>query len=72
MCFRSRLDGSAKVVLVGQEGAQDESLSHRSFTGGTEPACSTCCATSADPAFLSSGIGRFRRHGGRLDAAGQA
>jgi len=35
MFFRGRLDGSAKVVLVGQEGAQDESLSHRSFTGGT-------------------------------------
>jgi uracil-DNA glycosylase len=33
--FRGRLDGSAKVVVVGQEGAQDESLSHRSFTGGT-------------------------------------
>jgi hypothetical protein len=36
MCFRGRLDGSAKVVLVGQEGAQDESLSHRSSIGGTE------------------------------------
>jgi uracil-DNA glycosylase len=35
MFLRGRLDGSAKVVLVGQEGAQDESLSHRSFTGGT-------------------------------------
>ena len=35
MFFRGRLDGSAKVVIVGQEGAQDESLSHRSFTGGT-------------------------------------
>jgi uracil-DNA glycosylase len=35
MFFRGRLDGTAKVVLVGQEGAQDESLSHRSFTGGT-------------------------------------
>src|ERR671936_2334871 len=35
MFFRGRLDGSARVVLVGQEGAQDESLSHRSFTGGT-------------------------------------
>jgi uracil-DNA glycosylase len=35
MFFRGRLDRSAKVVLVGQEGAQDESLSHRSFTGGT-------------------------------------
>jgi uracil-DNA glycosylase len=35
MFFRGRLDGSAKVVVVGQEGAQDESLSHRSFTGGT-------------------------------------
>jgi hypothetical protein len=34
MFFRGRLDGSAKVVLVGQGGAQDESLSHRSFTGG--------------------------------------
>jgi uracil-DNA glycosylase len=35
MFFRGRLDGSAKVVVIGQEGAQDESLSHRSFTGGT-------------------------------------
>jgi uracil-DNA glycosylase len=35
MFFRGRLDGSATVVVVGQEGAQDESLSHRSFTGGT-------------------------------------
>jgi uracil-DNA glycosylase len=35
MFFRGRLDGSARVVVVGQEGAQDESLSHRSFTGGT-------------------------------------
>ncbi len=35
MFFRGRLDGSAKIVVVGQEGAQDESLSHRSFTGGT-------------------------------------
>ena len=35
MFFRGRLDGPAKVVVVGQEGAQDESLSHRSFTGGT-------------------------------------
>jgi uracil-DNA glycosylase len=35
MFFRGRLDGSAKVVIVGQEGAQDESLSHRSFTGGS-------------------------------------
>ena len=35
MFFRGRLDGSAKVLIVGQEGAQDESLSHRSFTGGT-------------------------------------
>lgn len=35
MFFRGRLDGLARVVLVGQEGAQDESLSHRSFTGGT-------------------------------------
>jgi hypothetical protein len=35
MFFRGRLDGSAKVLVVGQEGAQDESLAHRSFTGGT-------------------------------------
>jgi uracil-DNA glycosylase len=35
MFYRGRLDGSAKVMLVGQEGAQDESLAHRSFTGGT-------------------------------------
>jgi uracil-DNA glycosylase len=35
MFYRGRLDGSARVLLVGQEGAQDESLSHRSFTGGT-------------------------------------
>src|SRR5918994_970245 len=35
MFFRGRLDGSAMVVIVGQEGAQDESLAHRSFTGGT-------------------------------------
>jgi uracil-DNA glycosylase len=35
MFFRGRLDGTARVLVVGQEGAQDESLSHRSFTGGT-------------------------------------
>ncbi len=35
MFYRGRLDGSARVLVVGQEGAQDESLSHRSFTGGT-------------------------------------
>jgi uracil-DNA glycosylase len=35
MFFRGRLDGSARVVVIGQEGAQDESLAHRSFTGGT-------------------------------------
>jgi hypothetical protein len=35
MFYRGRLDGSAKVMVVGQEGAQDESLAHRSFTGGT-------------------------------------
>jgi uracil-DNA glycosylase len=35
MFYRGRLDGSARVLIVGQEGAQDESLSHRSFTGGT-------------------------------------
>jgi uracil-DNA glycosylase len=35
MFFRGRLDGSAKVLVIGQEGAQDESLSRRSFTGGT-------------------------------------
>jgi uracil-DNA glycosylase len=36
MFYRGRLgDQQVKVLLVGQEGAQDESLSHRSFTGGT-------------------------------------
>src|SRR4051812_4099652 len=35
MFYRGRLDGSARVLIIGQEGAQDESLSHRSFTGGT-------------------------------------
>ena len=35
MFYRGRLDGAARVLLIGQEGAQDESLSHRSFTGGT-------------------------------------
>jgi uracil-DNA glycosylase len=35
MFYRGRLDGTARVVIVGQEGAQDESLSHHSFTGGT-------------------------------------
>jgi uracil-DNA glycosylase len=36
MFYRGRLrDNSVKVVVIGQEGAQDESLSHRSFTGGT-------------------------------------
>jgi len=36
MFYRGRLEGGgAHVLVVGQEGAQDESLSHRSFTGGT-------------------------------------
>lgn len=36
MFYRGRLrDGQVKVLVIGQEGAQDESLSHRSFTGGT-------------------------------------
>ncbi len=36
MFYRGRLgDNAAKVLVIGQEGAQDESLSHRSFTGGT-------------------------------------
>jgi uracil-DNA glycosylase len=36
MFYRGRLgDDEVKVLLIGQEGAQDESLSHRSFTGGT-------------------------------------
>lgn len=36
MFYRGRLgDGQAKVLVVGQEGAQDESLAHRSFVGGT-------------------------------------
>ncbi len=36
MFYRGRLgDHQVKVLVVGQEGAQDESLSHRAFTGGT-------------------------------------
>lgn len=36
MFYRGRLrDNSVKVLIIGQEGAQDESLSHRAFTGGT-------------------------------------
>jgi len=36
MFYRGRLqDNAVKVLILGQEGAQDESLSHRSFTGGT-------------------------------------
>lgn len=36
MFYRGRLgDHQIKILIVGQEGAQDESLSHRSFTGGT-------------------------------------
>lgn len=36
MFYRGRLrDNRVKVLIIGQEGAQDESLSHRSFTGGT-------------------------------------
>jgi uracil-DNA glycosylase len=36
MFYRGRLgDEQVKVLIVGQEGAQDESLAHRSFAGGT-------------------------------------
>lgn len=36
MFYRGRLaDGRVKVLVIGQEGAQDESLGHRSFVGGT-------------------------------------
>ena len=36
MFYRGRLKKNAvKVLIIGQEGAQDESLAHRSFTGGT-------------------------------------
>lgn len=36
MFYRGRLqDGAVRVLIIGQEGAQDESLSHRSFTGST-------------------------------------
>lgn len=36
MYYRGRLTpNSVKVFVIGQEGAQDESLSNRSFTGGT-------------------------------------
>jgi uracil-DNA glycosylase len=36
MFYRGRLtENSVKVFIIGQEGAQDESLSNRAFTGGT-------------------------------------
>jgi hypothetical protein len=36
MFYRGRLwDNSVKVLVIGQEGAQDESLARRAFTGGT-------------------------------------
>jgi uracil-DNA glycosylase len=36
MFYRGRLgDNQVKVLVIGQEGAQDESLAQRSFTGGT-------------------------------------
>jgi hypothetical protein len=36
MFYRGRLgDNQVKVLVIGQEGAQDESLAHRSFSGGT-------------------------------------
>jgi len=36
MFYRGRLtDGDVRVLVIGQEGAQDESLAHRSFIGGT-------------------------------------
>lgn len=36
MFYRGRLkDNAVKVIVIGQEGAQDESLAHRAFTGGT-------------------------------------
>jgi hypothetical protein len=36
MFYRGRLtDGDVRVLVIGQEGAQDESLAHRSFAGGT-------------------------------------
>ena len=36
MFFRGRTQsGAARVLIIGQEGAQDESLGHRSFVGGT-------------------------------------
>jgi len=36
MFYRGRLEaGAVRVLIVGQEGAQDESLTHRSFSGGS-------------------------------------
>jgi uracil-DNA glycosylase len=36
MFYRGRLgDGQVKVLVIGQEGGQDEALSHRSFTGSS-------------------------------------
>ncbi|MCA9522600.1 MAG: hypothetical protein KC609_16595 [Myxococcales bacterium] len=32
--YRGRLDGTARVLVVGQEGATDEAMVHRAFVGG--------------------------------------
>jgi hypothetical protein len=48
MFYRGRLEHGAHVLVVGQEGAQDESLSHRSFTGGI------CSPISVSPTAICS------------------
>ena len=48
MFYRGRLErGQARVLVVGQEGAQDESLATAPSSVAPAPGCSTCCAGSA-------------------------
>ncbi|MBT3586999.1 MAG: hypothetical protein HN509_18955 [Halobacteriovoraceae bacterium] len=35
MWYRGRLDGTSQVLVIGQEGAQDENVTNRAFTGST-------------------------------------
>ena len=54
MFFRGRLDGSAKVVLVGQEAHRTSRCRTAPSPAAPAPACSTCCDTSASTARICS------------------
>lgn len=43
MFYRGRLgENQVKVLIIGQEGAEDENISDRSFTGEPAATCRTC------------------------------